>query len=124
MIFTTQLGRIDYTNAPEALKKMTDHIRYIQEQLEWTLQNLDSSNITEINTSDTKISSDTVDFSGNNIVLNGRNGERFEVGIDEGSGDFVFGLYGRDGAQIFYLTNDGNLVITRNATITVDGGTW
>lgn len=124
MIFTTQLGRIDYANAPDALKKMADHVRYIQEQLEWTLQNLDSSNITEINTRDTKISSDTVDLSGNLVRLNGRNGEVFEVGVDERNGNFLFGLYGRNGTPICYLTADGNLVITNNATIVVDGGTW
>ena len=49
-IFTTQLGRLDYTNSARSLRHMANHLRYIQEQLEYTLANLDSSNVTSIET--------------------------------------------------------------------------
>jgi len=124
VIFTSQLGRLNYTDAPDALKKMADHIRYIQEQLEYTLMNLDSSNITEIETdvTDIKSSDGGAEFSGNSIKLSGKNGEVFEAGVIDNT--FRFRLLGKNGAQLMYLTSDGNLVITRQPTIVIDGGEW
>ena len=124
-IFTSQLGRLNYTDAPEAIKAMANHIRYIQEQLEYTLMNLDSSNVTELNTDETNISSTTggTSFSGDHLRLAGRNGEVFEAGLSE-TGVFQFKLTNKSGSQILYLTSDGELVITNNATIAVDGGEW
>ena len=40
---------------------MANHIRYIQEQLEYTLMNLDSSNITAIDTDDTQLSGSSIE---------------------------------------------------------------
>ena len=70
-IFTSQLGRLNYTDTTEAIKAMANHIRYIQEQLEYTLMNLDSSNVTELNTDETNISSSTggTSFSGDHLKL-------------------------------------------------------
>lgn len=122
-IFTNQLKKIDPSRPDEALQAMANHIKYIQEQLEYTLMNLDSSNITEINTDETYISSSSgSSFSGNSITLAGGNGETFEAGVVNNV--FRFTLKGKDGAQIMYLTSDGQLVITNNATISIDGGEW
>lgn len=125
-IFHNQLGRVDYANAAQALRQMANHIRYIQEQLEYTLMNLDSSNVTELNTDETSISSSTggVSFTGNSITLKGKAGEVFEAGIPEGAEGFRFTLKGRGGEQILYLTAEGKLVITRSAGIHIDGGEW
>ena len=125
-VFTNQLRTIDYANSQEALKAMANHIRYIQEQLEYTLMNLDSSNITELNTDETNISSSTggVSFTGNSITLKGSKGEVFEVGIPEGASSFRFTVKSAGGDQVMYLTSDGQLVITNHATIHVDGGEW
>lgn len=124
-IFTSQLGRLNYANAPEALKSMANHIRYIQEQLEYTLMNLDSSNVTEINTDETNITSGTggTSFSGDSIKLTGVNGEVFEAGVGT-NGLFQFKLTGRNGVQILYFTSDGELVITDHSTISIDCGEW
>lgn len=124
-IFTTQLRRLDFSNPVEALKDMADHIKYIQEQLEYTLSNLDSTNVTEIDTSATNITSSSggSTFSGDIIKLGGQNGETFEAGLDSNK-VFKFQLSGRNGAQILYLTSDGELVITKRATISIDGGEW
>lgn len=122
-IFTSQLGQINYNNAPEAIKAMANHLRYIQEQLEYTLMNLDSSNVTELNTNETNISSSSgSSFSGNRITLKGDKGEVFEVGTENGI--FQFRLNGQNGSQLFYLTNDGNLVFTDGPTIKIDCGEW
>ena len=123
-IFTTQLRAIDPARPEEALKHMANHIRYIQEQLEYTLANLDSSNITEIDTEQTDISSGSggVDLTGNKIALSGRNGEQFTAGM-EGS-NFVFSIKGKGGTQALYLASDGQLVITKNTTLSIDCGEW
>ena len=75
-IFAQQLQKIDYNNAQVALKAMERHIRYIPEQLEFTLTNLDSDNIKEIETDKTDItnSSGTVNISKDAISLSGKNG--------------------------------------------------
>lgn len=125
-IFNNQLGRVDYSSPQEALKQMANHIRYIQEQLEYTLMNLDSSNVTELNTDETNISSSTggVSFTGNSIALRGTSGELFEAGIPDGTSTFRFTVKGKNGEQIMYLTGDGKLVITNNAAVHIDGGEW
>ena len=108
----------------EAVKHMANHIRYIQEQLEYTLMNLDSSNVTELNTSQTNITSGSggSSFSGDSITLSGPNGEVFSAGMD--SGMFRFKLHGKNNAQVMYMNSDGQLIITNNATIVLDGGEW
>lgn len=123
-IFTQSLRKVDIANPTEAIREMANHIRYIQEQLEYTLMNLDSSNVTEIETDKTTITSSSggVNFTGNSITLSGGNGEQFEAGVVNNT--FRFTVKGKNGAQIMYLTSDGQLVITNNATIHVDGGEW
>ena len=122
-IFTQQLRKIDERNPAAALKAMENHIKYIQEQLEYTLMNLDSSNITEIDTGATTITSGTgSSFAGDSITLKGAGGETFEAGVKDGV--FQFLLRGKNGEQIFYLTSGGDFVIPNKATVTIDGGTW
>lgn len=124
-VFTQQLRPINANNPAEALKAMANHIKYIQEQLEYTLQNLDSSNVIELDTEQTNItsSSGSVDFTGDSITLRGKNGEVFDAGLGD-NGVFQFYLKGRNGEQVFYLTSTGEFVITNKATITIDGGEW
>lgn len=120
-IFTTQLRAMDYSKPEEALKHMANHIKYIQEQLEYTLANLDSSNINEINTNETNITGG-VDLTGGKISLDGKNGEQFIAGLE---GDaFVFTVKGKGGAQALYMTRDGQLIITKNTTLSIDCGEW
>ena len=123
-IFTTQLGSVEGKTTADALRRMAAHIRYLQEQLEYTLMNLDSSNITEIETDKTDIRSSDggASFTGNNIVLTGSGGESFTAGAADGV--FRFVLRGKDGVQMLYLTGDGQLVITGNTAVSVDGGEW
>ena len=59
-IFTQSLRKVDMANPTEAIKDMANHIRYIQEQLEYTLMNLDSSNIISIDTDDTELSGSSI----------------------------------------------------------------
>ena len=124
MIFTQQLQKIDPTNPTEAIKKMASYIQYMREQLEYTLMNLDSRNVTEIDTDKTVITDSTGSNSlGSYISLTGKNGESFQVGKNA-SGGFDFVVKGKDGTQTLYLDSTGNLIITKSANLTVDGGEW
>lgn len=124
-IFTQSLKKIDPKNPTEALKAMANHIQYIQEQLEWTLMNLDSTNITEIDTNETTIGSSTgsSQITGDSVTFKGNNGEVFEAG-KTATGSFVFSVKGKGGTQMMYLTSAGELVITNNAALHIDGGEW
>ena len=124
MIFTQSLQKIDEANPQEAIRKMANHIRYLQEQLEYTLLNLDSRNIAEIDTDKTTISSSTGSVSlGSYINIAGANGESFTVGKNS-RGQFEFSIKGKNGTQTIYLDSSGELVITKSANLTLDGGEW
>lgn len=125
-IFAQQMQKIDTNNAQAAIKAMEKHIRYIQEQLEFTLTNLDSDNIKEIETDKTDItnSSGTVNISKDAISLSGKNGETFRAGYDSAQARFVFEIKGKGGTQAVYLSTGGDLVITKNASLSIDSGTW
>ena len=122
-IFTAQLGRVE-AGDPAALQRMANHIRYLQETLEYTLMNLDSSNITEIETDKTDIRSSDggTSLTGSGLTLTGTGGESFSAGMVDGT--FRFVLKGKDGRQMLYLTGDGRLVVTEDAAVSVDGGEW
>ena len=123
-IFTKSLQKLDESNPQEALKKMANHIKYLQEQLEYTLFNLDSRNINEIDIDKTTITDSTGSTSiGSFIYITGPNGESFTVGKNP-QGKFEFSVKGKNGTQTMYLDSSGNLIITKNANLTIDGGEW
>lgn len=123
-IFTQSLQRIDTTKPQEAIKKMVNHMMYIQEQLEYKLMNLDSENIKEIDTGKTNITDSAGSASiGSFISLKGENGESFTAGVNS-SGKFELVINGKEGKRAIYLNSSGELSITEHATLTIDGGTW
>ena len=123
-IFTQSLQKIDPSNTQDAIRKMAKHITHIQEQLEYKMYNLDSQNIREIDTDKTTITDSTGSANiGAYINLTGPNGESFSVGRNS-NGNFEFVVKGKGGTQTLYLDSSGNFVITKNATITIDGGEW
>ena len=123
-IFTQSLQKIDTSNPQDALKKMANHIKYIQEQLEYTLLNLDSQNINEIDINKTTITDSSGSTSiGSFIYITGSNGESFTVGKNP-QGKFEFNVKGKNGTQTMYLDSSGNLIITKHANLTIDGGVW
>ena len=123
-IFTQSLQKIDATNPQEAIKKMANHIKYLQEQLEYTLFNLDSRNINEIDTDKTTITDSSGSTSiGSFLYLTGANGESFTAGKSP-LGNFEFAVNGKDGKQTMYLNSSGEMIITEHANLTIDGGEW
>ena len=124
-IFTQSLQRINEANPQDAIKKMANHIKYLQEQLEYTLFNLDSRNIIEIDTDKTDITDSTGSTSiGSYIKLTGSNGESFTAGKNPTTGNFEFSVKGANGTQTMYLNSSGNLIITKHTNLTIDGGEW
>lgn len=62
MIFSSQLGKLDGKTSEQAVKTIENHLRKIQEELEYRLGNLDSTNVTEIDTNETKLSGALVEL--------------------------------------------------------------
>ncbi len=123
-IFTQSLQKIDTSNPQDAIKKMANHIKYIQEQLEYTLFNLDSQNINEIDTDKTTITDSTGSVSISSFFyLKGDNGESVTIGKNP-NGKFEFTVKGKDGKQTLYLNSSGELIITEHTNLTIDGGEW
>lgn len=124
-IFTTQLGRLDYTNSAQSLRHMANHLRYVQEQLEYTLASLDSSNVTAIETDVTQITSGSgaLHLGGGSLRLKGNQGEVFQVGLDQ-AGNFQCALKGKNGVQMCYLTPEGNWLLTKDTAVMLDCGQW
>lgn len=54
-IFSSQLGKIESQNTEQSIKVMANHLRKIQEELEYRLMHLDSTNVSEIDASQTTI---------------------------------------------------------------------
>ena len=104
---------------------MANHIKYLQEQLEYTLMNLDSRNINEIDVDKTTIgsSSGSTQISSSFIYVSGTNGESFTVGKNP-KGVFEFSVKDADGNNLMYLDSTGVFNITDTANITIDGGEW
>ena len=123
MIFTQQLQRIDATNPQDAIKKMVNHLKYIQEQLEITLTSLDSRNIVEIDTDKTQISNSGTSNIGTLIKFTGENRESFTVGRNA-DGDFEFTVNGAGGKQMLYFDNEGKFRKTPYTDFVIDGGEW
>lgn len=54
-IFSSQLGKIESQNTEQSIKVMANHLRKIQEELEYRLMHLDSSNVSDIDASQTNV---------------------------------------------------------------------
>lgn len=124
MIFGSVMQKLNYKDLQKCVATMDNHIRSIQEQLEYTLYNLDSSNIVELDTSVTGIQSGDggVSISGERLLLAGKNGECVRIGTEGAA--FRFEVAGKGGQNVLYLDSDGQLVITRQAKINIDCGRW
>lgn len=120
-IFNIPIANIDESNPQKALRQMWKYMKTLEEQLEYKLVNLDSTNVKEISTDETTITS-----NGNQVLsgdlINLSNGKyNFKAGAS--GNEFLFELTNGNGEKVFYML-DGNLVISRYANINIDGGTW
>lgn len=66
MIFSSQLGKLDGYTQEQAVKAVANHLRKVQEELEYRLSVLDSTNVTEIDTNITKMSGHLIELVAEN----------------------------------------------------------
>ena len=71
-VFASQLGSLDAKTQEDSIRIIANHIRKMQDELEYRLSNLDSTNISEIDADETSILSDGKNI---NNIINGTNGE-------------------------------------------------
>ncbi|MEA4920810.1 MAG: hypothetical protein VB078_07810 [Clostridiaceae bacterium] len=124
MIFGSAMKKLDYENVSRSLQVMESHIRSLQEQLEYTLYNLDSANVTSIDTCVTDITSNNggISISGGSISLVGSLGEKVIMG---NQGDiFRLVLAGKGGIPALYLDSSGRIVVGEQSEIYLDCGVW
>lgn len=117
---------VNIANIPQALKQIESMIQIMREELEYKLAHLDSTNVSEISTSQTKIISGTGEsvLSGSEINLTGNGKAAFRAGFDTTANIFRFEVKDKDGTNVLYLNSSGELVISKNATLSIDGGEW
>ena len=115
MIFSGVMRRLDTNDTRRSLRIMEDHIRSMQEQLEYTLYNLDSTNVTSIG-------GDGMSISGESIALYGSGGERIVMGR-QGSA-FRMEMAGKGGRSAVYLDGSGRVCVGPEAAVYIDCGTW
>ena len=122
-IFMQAVPKVDPNNPVDAIKKFYNHMKYMQETLDYTLLNLDSTNINEIDTDQTTITGSSGNTNiGTFIKLTGKNGESFTAGLN--NGQFEFTVNGKGGTQTMYLNSSGELIITEHANLAIYGGKW
>lgn len=124
MIFSGELRRLDHKNVEQSLRAMENHIRSLQEQLEYTLYNLDSTNIQSLDTALTDIISSQggINISGDSLMLCGSDGEKIVMGAQ--GGGFQLQLAGRGGQPAIYLDGSGDIVVGSAAKVYLDCGCW
>ena len=99
----------DYSNPQKAIVELVNYVRELEEMIEYKLSVLDSANVIEIDMSKTKIKDKNGNEIGPLVRINGKDGEIFTVGNNNGK--FEFALKGKDGQPLMYLDESGKLVI-------------
>lgn len=113
-IFSSQLGKIESQNTEQSIKVMANHLRKIQEELEYRLMHLDSTNVTEIDARETTVLID--DGEGNYSELIRTTKElRSSIGDAEGNLSILQQTAGRIEASVQDANgNLGQLQIAAN----------
>lgn len=124
MIFGRSMKKLDHNDVRRSLAVMEDHIRSMQEQLEYTLYNLDSTNVQSLDTALTDIisSSGGISISGESISLLGSGDEKVEMG--QKGGRFGLAIAGKGGHNAIWLDSLGRVTIGTAAEIHMDCGRW
>lgn len=102
-------------------EQLIDMISKMQKELDWLLNNIDSKNVTELNTNITNISSEdgTTTINGNKLIMTDGTGIRLQMGYDSTSDSFNFILYNESGQSTFEIDSSGNVIIKGEGKIDV-----
>ena len=82
MVFSKKLDSLDRLSGSDAIKQLANHIRVMQEELEYRLMVLDSSNIAEIDLGETNVM--TTDGNSLNKVLSDASGNYAQLSFTVG----------------------------------------
>ena len=124
MIFANDLRPLDYGDLRGSLSLVENHLRAMQEQLEYTLSNLDSANVTSLDPAQTAIASagGSMRITDEALLLTGEDGQRVELGRRGGA--FRMLLAGKGGGPALWLDGQGRVTVGGEAQINIDCGRW
>lgn len=102
-------------------EQLVEMISKMQKELDWLLNNIDSKNVTELNTNVTNVRSadGSTTIDGNTLVMTDTNQVRLELGYDKVNDIFKFILYNKSGASTFEVDSNGNVLIKGDGRIDV-----
>ena len=105
------------------VEKIESAVVKMQKTLSWLLTELDSSNITAINTNITNIKSDdgTTEVNGSQIVMKDADGRlRAKLGHNKENGNFEFIIYNQSGQAVIYEDSEGDAVFGGQIDVATD----
>lgn len=117
-----KIGRTD----KETIQNLMNAYDMLRKDLESFIQNIDSDNVTEINTNITRVRSNqgTTEIKGPLITMKDSQvipTARLQLGYDKEQGKFVFELYDTSGNKTAYLDENGTEVLNGQLLITYLG---
>lgn len=114
MVFSKKLDSLDRLSGSDAIKQLANHIRVMQEELEYRLMVLDSSNIAEIDLGETNVM--TTDGNSLNKVLSDANGNIAQLSFTVG------GLQSTVAIQGGSISSLQQTATTIQSTVATQGG--
>ena len=125
MIFSRQLEKLDKENLSRSVQLIANHVRMLQEQLEYTLTALDSDNIIEINTAKTAVATADGDTAtGDGIRIRSGDGALFSVEKTQ-AGKMIFSLSDTLGREaVRFSSQTGVIELKRRSDITLNCGEY
>jgi len=124
MIGGVLMANFSFAQIPSGLedaRELAIYVAKIQKELDFLMNNVDSKNVTQLNTNITNISSadGSTIINGNLLEMTDTTQIRLRMGYDTGTGDFVFKLFNDTGEESLTLDSNGNAIFKG----TIDVGT-
>lgn len=121
-LLTSSMPRMDMTDIPRAVRRLTDYVYQLREELEYVAMNLDSDNVTEILTNITKVKSEdgTTEIVGNTLKQTDTKKTRLIMGYDKVHKQFKFEMYDAAGQKTIYMDDNGEAVFAGSVNTSKD----
>ena len=118
-MFTAHLGSVEKVSPEEGVRHIANHVRTLQEELEYRLAHLDSSNINEIDANETPITGGIIETLTQSV---GAQGESIST-LQQTAGSLTARVESAEGKYAaLALTVDGFTVKTEEGETRIDGG--
>lgn len=120
-LLTSSMPRMDMTDIPRAVRRLTDYVYQLREELEYVAMNLDSDNVTEILTNITKVKSEdgTTEIVGNTLKQTDTKKTRLIMGYDKVHKQFKFEMYDPNQVKTIYMDEDGQIRLSGKPLLTM-----